>query len=183
MFSRSRRTEGPYGRRPGGEAESDDDQLSVPCRVKVVTRGLALIIALMGIILVCQSQSSSPAVPVPFATCDGLQGFVKALARPADDRTNYACISNGRLTFWNPHFSHARVGASQGAHISGAVFAPDGARLAVMDCHGVVSLWDLATWRRRAEIPPRTAWPRRWHSVATVPPWPQPTAPASGSGT
>jgi WD40 repeat protein len=155
MFSRSRRTESRCDRRPGGETESHDDQPSVPRRVTVVTRGLALITIVIGIILVFQSRSSSPAVPVAFATCDWFRGYVKALSRPADDRRHYACVADGALITWDPRLSHARVAASQGIHVVAAVFTPDGARLAVMDSQGVVSLWDLATWRRWAEIPPR----------------------------
>jgi WD40 repeat protein len=155
MFSSSQRTVSQRACRLGGESEPDDDPVSVPCRVRVVTRGLALMLAAVALVLAHLSQSPPPPVPGAFATCDGLEGFVKALARPADGRTHYACTSNGTLLTWNPHSSQARIGASQCAQISGAAFTTDGTRLAVMDARGVVSLWDLAQWRRSAEIPPR----------------------------
>jgi WD40 repeat protein len=156
MFSGFRRTVGPRDRQPEGDPEPHDDPVGVPCRVRVVTRGLAFMLAAVAIVITYLSQSPPPSSePAAFAACDGLEGVVKALARPAADRSHYACISNGRLTIWNPRSSHARVGASQDAQIVAAAFAANGSTLAVVDARGVVSLWDLAEWRRWAEIPPR----------------------------
>jgi WD40 repeat protein len=155
MFSRSRRTEGPRDRRTEEDIESLDGMVRDPRRVKVVIRGLAPIIVIIAITFICQSQPSSPAVPVAFATCERFRGYVKTLARPADYRKHYACLVDGTLLTWNPRSSHARVAVSQGIHVVAATFTPDGSRLAVMDSEGVVSLWDLTTWRRWAVIPPR----------------------------
>lgn len=154
MFSRPRRTVGPRDPRPEKEAEAHDDWGGVPCRVRVITRGLALMLALMLVGLASQSRSPS-LVPAAIATYDGFSSCVRALVLSADDRTIYGCNADGTHTIWDTRLSRARVCASQGPYIVRALFAHDGSKLAVVDTGGVVSLWELAQWRRLAEIPAR----------------------------
>lgn len=154
MLSRSPRMGGPRDRLSESEIEPGGDHDGVPCRVKVLTRGLALMLGVALVGLTRLSQSSP--IPSVFATCHGFSSSVKALVLAADGRAIYGCMVDGTQTTWNADLSQPRVGASQGSGILKAAFTPNGSTLGVVDGDGVVSLWDMAEWRRWAEIPPRT---------------------------
>ncbi|WP_406699741.1 hypothetical protein V5E97_12865 [Singulisphaera sp. Ch08] len=157
MFSASRPFVDSSGQTSAREDEPDaDNPVGVPCRVKVVTRGLAFLLIVMLVGLDCLSQASRRS-PAAFATCDRFSGSVKAMSLQAADGLLHGCIAEGKLTVWNPDLSGVQVGGSQGVAIDQAAMSPDGTTLGVADAKGVVSVWDLSNWRRRAEIPPRTA--------------------------
>lgn len=154
MFSRPRRTESPRDRSREMLSEVLDECVGAPCRVRVVTRGLGLMLTVLIVGLIHQSRSSMT-VPAAFATCDSSSGCVRALVHSTDDRVIYGCNADGSHTTWDPRLTNPSLCASQGPYIVRALYAPDGSKLAVVDTRGVVSLWDLSRWRRWAEVPPR----------------------------
>ncbi len=126
-----------------------------PCRirVRVMTRGLALILVVIIAGLVQQSQSTT-IVPVASATYATLRGNVRALVHSADDRVILRLQCRWHTSAWDLRSPRSR-NVAQSSYFVRALYAPDATKLAVVDPHGDVSVWDLEQWRRWIEIPPR----------------------------
>src|SRR5829696_5937255 len=94
---RSRRSNteaGPKGERAGSLGQD-------LTRVRVVTRGLGLILFATAVAIVYLAESPSRDGEAA-ASCDGLNGYVRALAVHPDGGTVSACNSDGSLTLWEP---------------------------------------------------------------------------------
>ncbi|SIO43462.1 WD domain-containing protein, G-beta repeat-containing protein [Singulisphaera sp. GP187] len=157
MFSGSRPIVDSFASTFTNENEPDAEApVGVPCRVKVVTRGLALMLTVLLVGLNCLTQAS-PWAPAAFAASDWFSGSIRAMALRTADGWLYGCSAEGKILVWNPDLSRVWVGGSQGVAIDRAALTPDGTTLGVADADGVVTLWDLGKWRRRADIPSQPA--------------------------
>jgi WD40 repeat protein len=138
-----------------GATEPSDHQGGVPSRVRVVTRGLAVILATMtvGLVYLADEPRSHLAL---CASSEGFRGTVRGQTFAPQGRRIYACTSDGSLLSWIPGLPVTRVDLGDDLVLNRrTAFAPNVLTLAVSSHDGGVTLWDLATIRRRFRIPPR----------------------------
>src|SRR5262245_49760111 len=95
----------PLGDEPALEAGVPSAREGRPPRIRVVTRGLALVL-LVAIGGLCYLVDSSSHAARPPAVCDGLDGVVEAVAFAEEGRLVVARTIGGSLTLWDPVSGH-----------------------------------------------------------------------------
>lgn len=130
-----------------------------PPRVRVVTRGLAAVLwgGVVGLSSLGYLADRSPSPGLARASCEGLDGYIKALVFTDEGRVVAARGSGGLLILWNPTTGQRRTNAvGRDGPFPEAAFASDGASLAVVaDRDVAVETWDVARNQRRARVPLR----------------------------
>src|SRR5262249_13538078 len=142
--------ERPQGRRPDVRSASSQTPWATVQPLKLVT---GLVLLAIGLAL----SVGSPADRTPFAECTApgwRAGQVLCATFAPDGRSLCACGLEGSFVVWD--VGSRRVRAMSGRRPGAAArtaLDPDGRAVAVENCDSTVTLGDLATGRRRADLP------------------------------